>query len=216
MSDRMSDKEKRSFGEDVPASPSEVPDTARPELRSRRLARRASDSYQPHPLTSWLSRLWRTLAFRPGVYAEMRGDRHATWQASLTWVLASIGPVMGGLTYTGPFASGVFQLFVASTIALVLWTGVVHIASRMLSKTDGHSYGVTVRSVGFSMLPGLGLLIVSWPIFSLWGLGMQIHGFREGVGLTWPRAIITALIPWILFTGLFAVFLAMACRMGAC
>lgn len=97
-----------------------------------------TDSYRPRPLVSWLSRLWRTLAFRPGAYTEMVGDRHAAWQAAATWVVASVGPAFTVLVYDGPVLGGVLQVFLGSVVALVLWNGIVHIASRLLSKGGRH------------------------------------------------------------------------------
>lgn len=214
MSDR-NDEVQYSFDHDVPPRPSDRSKTAQPK-RSTRSVRRARGTYQQHSFSSWLNRLRRTLTFRPGVYTEMMGDRHATWQASATWILASVGPAFSILVFEGPLFTGVAQVFIASVITLVLWTGVVHIASRILSKRNAHSYGQTLRSLGFSMVPGLGFLFTPFIGFTFWGLAMQVHGLKEGIGLTWPRAIIAALIPWLIWIGLVFLMLVWACAVGAC
>lgn len=185
----------------------------------------ANDSRElGNPVSSWLARIAMTLTFRSGVYTEMNGDRHATWQPTVTWIAAALL-----LTVPGPKTdpSGVLgrALFWAS-VALVVWAAFIYVfGARVFKGAETRRFTKSVRIVGFSLTPQLGVYLIPaslsagpglWVVLALvvWMIAIQLHGTRETFQLSWPKSFTTVLIPWaLLLAGL--VFLAFLAAMFA-
>ena len=170
----------------------------------------------PHPFRSWWSRLWRTLLLRPGVYSEIMHDRHAIWQAVATWLGVVVLPTLPG----GSVGRAVV-LALAFTVGLLFWSLFHFLGAVVFGGPGSRRYSKSIRIIGFSLVPLLlfeaiprgtpfplpNLIVIALVI---WVIAIQVHGTREALDLSWPRAIPTVLVAGaVYFAGInFVVFTA--------
>jgi hypothetical protein len=168
------------------------------------------------PLTvghrGWLERMAQAVSFGPGVYAELKNDRSATWQSILTWI--GTLAVMHLLTSTieGATLRGSSQLAGFWTVLLFAWVGVLFLTVGGFTKPITYTH--LLRGIGFSMLgiivPQAAILIsnsisdgraselVYWLLvlaLLVWVLAMQVQAVREMAQVSNGRAAAAVIIP---------------------
>jgi len=114
---------------------------------------------------SFLYRLAGAAMLDAGMYEGIEADRHATWQATLTVILASLAAGFGA---SGIYHDRLSTFVVVTAIALVTWAAwamlTLQIGSRMLPEpTTDVDLGQLLRTTGFAAAPGLLLIFAVFP-----------------------------------------------------
>lgn len=153
------------------------------------------------------SRIVRAALLDSAVYEEVEADEKATWQALLVVLLSGLAAGIGSETLR--------RFLIDSAVALAgwyLWAFVTYlVGTKVLPQAATKSdLGEMLRVTGFSASPGLlrvlGIVpILNNPVFLLTGIWMlvaMIVAIRQALDYTsTPRAIVVALIGWLIFFG---------------
>jgi hypothetical protein len=108
-------------------------------------------------MTLFLYRQLGAMTLDPDMYEGFEGDRHVTWQAALTVILASLAAGLGASAWMSIRPA---SLLLLSGIALVTWIAwavlACEIGRRLLPEAATRSnLGELLRTVGFAAAPGV-------------------------------------------------------------
>jgi Yip1 domain len=153
----------------------------------------------------FLYRLMGAATLDAAMYEGVEADRHATWQAMLTVILASLA---AGIGAGGLYGASVATFLAFTLIALVTWVAwavlMFHIGTRLLPEPQTDvTLGELLRTTGFAAAPGLlqvfGLLPkMAIPVFAatvVWMVAAMVIGVRHALDYdnTW-RAVAVCLV----------------------
>lgn len=152
-----------------------------------------------------LARAVQAMRADPEVFELVEHDQGYTGEAG---IIVAITAVLGG--FGALFAGRGFGAFVGAIITGLIgwfvWAGVtLLIGTRLFGGTA--DYGEMLRVTGFAHAP---LVLTVIPIIGffalLWALWVAVVALRQGLDLTTGKAVGVALVGWIAFVILRAIF----------
>ena len=165
--------------------------------------------------TSLFKRMVRAARLQPALYEEVEADSSAIGQALLVVVLASaatgIGAGLEALSLYGTerFIYGLMYGVAAAIIGWLLWALFAYIIGVSILKgpQTSSTWGELLRTMGFASTPGLLRVFAFVPVVggiialggSVWRLVATIIAVRQALDFSTWRAILTALIGWLLY-----------------
>jgi hypothetical protein len=144
------------------------------------------------------------------LYEEVEADTDATMQAAGVVSLAAIASAIGGID-SG--ASGIFGGLVGAVVGWLLWAGITYlIGDRLLGGTA--TWGELLRTLGFAQAPRVLLVLGIVPLLGwmvavvvgVWVLVGSIIAIRQALDFSTGRAVATALLGFIPYAILMAMF----------
>jgi hypothetical protein len=146
-------------------------------------------------------------------YEEVEADQTATSQAAMVVALVAVAGAIGNYFRHG--GRGIIGAVIGAFIGWLLWAAITYfIGTRLFGGTA--TIGELLRTLGFAQSPGvIGILaiipILGWLIMvviALWQLVAGIIAIRQALDFTTGKAILTALIGWVVVWILTAVLFA--------
>jgi hypothetical protein len=141
------------------------------------------------------------------VYEEVEADSSATGQAALVVVLAAIASAIGSVNQNAIGA------LIGALVGWAIWAAVTYFIGATLFKGTA-SWGELLRTLGFAQSPGLLYVVGIIPILGalakliigIWVLVAGIIAIRQALDISTGKAVVTALLGWLLLMTLMAVF----------
>jgi hypothetical protein len=144
------------------------------------------------------------------VYEEVEADTDATMQAAGVVMLAAVASAIGGVDNG---ATVIFGGFLRAFIGWLLWAGITYlIGDKLLGGTA--TWGELLRTIGFAQAPSVLLVLAIVPLLrwivvfvvGTWVFVASIVAIRQALDFSTGRAIATALLGFIPYAILIAVF----------
>jgi hypothetical protein len=135
-------------------------------------------------------------------YEEVEADQTATSQAAVVVTLVAVASAIGNYFRHG--GRGIIGAVIAAFIGWLLWAGITYfIGTRLFDGTA--TMGEMLRTLGFAQSPGVIAILAIIPILgwlimlviALWQLVAGIIAIRQALDFTTGKAILTALIGWV-------------------
>ena len=135
-------------------------------------------------------------------YEEVEADTTATGQAAIVVSLAAIASAIGAAGEGGP---GIIGMLLGTLVGWALWSGVTYfIGTKLFGGTA--TWGELLRTIGFAQAPGVLLVLAIVPLLgglvrvavSIWLLIAGIIAIRQALDVTTGKAVLTAVIGWLL------------------
>lgn len=135
-------------------------------------------------------------------YEEVEADQTATSQAAVVVALVAVASAIGNYFRHG--GRGIIGAVIAAFIGWLLWAGITYfIGTRLFDGTA--TMGEMLRTLGFAQSPGVIAILAIIPILgwlimlviALWQLVAGIIAIRQALDFTTGKAILTALIGWV-------------------
>jgi hypothetical protein len=145
------------------------------------------------------------------VYEEVEHDPNATLQAVA--VVAAVAACQAvGAAGAGPV--GIVGAALGQLVGWVVWAGITYLIGSMVFGGTA-TWGELMRTLGFAQAPGvLALLAVvpllGWfvlPVVAVWTLVAGIVAIRQALDVGTGKAILTALLGWVVLVVLRVIFL---------
>ena len=135
-------------------------------------------------------------------YEEVEHDTTATGQAAVVVAVAAIASAIGALREGGP---GVIGMLFATLLGWLLWSGVTYLIGTRVFKGTA-TWGELLRTIGFAQAPGILLALAFLPVLggvvrfavAIWLLVTGIIAIRQALDVTTGRAVLTALLGWLI------------------
>jgi hypothetical protein len=136
------------------------------------------------------------------IYEEVEADTTATGQAALVVIIASIAGAIGSYSL-GP--SRALGGLVMALLGWLIWAGVTYlIGVHVFSGTA--TWGELLRTLGFAHAPGVLFVLGIFPLIGnlftfavmIWVLVCGIIAIRQALDFSTGKAVLTALIGWLL------------------
>ena len=135
------------------------------------------------------------------LYEEVEADASATSQAAVVVGLAAIASAIGA---SGSGAPGLFGGLIGALLGWLLWSGVTYlIGDKLLGGTA--TWGELLRTIGFAQSAGVLYVLAVIPVLGVivrlavmvWVLLAGIVAIRQALDFSTGKAILTALLGWI-------------------
>lgn len=141
------------------------------------------------------------------VYEEVEADSSATRQAALVVVLAAIASAIGSTN--GNAIGGL----IGALVGWAVWAAVTFFIGATIFKGTA-SWGELLRTLGFAQSPGLLYVVGFIPVLGavaklvigIWVLIAGIIAIRQALDISTGKAVLTALLGWLLLMVVMAVF----------
>ncbi|MBW3570618.1 MAG: YIP1 family protein [Gemmatimonadetes bacterium] len=146
-------------------------------------------------------------------YEEVEADQTATSQAAIVVAIVAVAGAIGNYFRHG--GRGIIGAVIAAFLGWLLWAGITYfIGTRLFGGTA--TMGEMLRTLGFAQSPGviaiLGIIpFLGWLIMvviAIWQLVAGIIAIRQALDFTTGKAILTALIGWVIVWIITAVLFA--------
>jgi hypothetical protein len=147
-------------------------------------------------------------------YEEVEADHTATGQAAGVVALVAVAQAIGG---AGEGGFGILAGVISALLGWLLWAGITYlIGAKLLGGTA--TWGELLRTIGFAQTPGvlqvLGLIPVLGGIIrfgvAIWVLIAGIIAIRQALDVSTGKAILTAVLGWLVITLPLAILAAVA------
>ena len=134
-------------------------------------------------------------------YEEVEADTTATGQAAIVVVIAAIASAIGAAGFGGPSIIGTL---IGALLSWVLWAGLTYlIGDKLFGGTA--TWGELLRTLGFAQAPRILLVLGVIPVFgrlvwlavAIWVLIAGIIAIRQALDFSTQKALLTALIGWV-------------------
>ena len=158
-------------------------------------------SLPPH---RWTDRMKGAALLHIDTYEEVEADKTATGQAAGVVVLVAIAQAIGG---AGEGGLGILAGVVSALLGWLLWAGITYlIGAKLLGGTA--TWGELLRTIGFAQTPGVfhvfGIIPVLGGIIRflvvIWVLIAGIIAIRQALDISTAKAILTAVLGWLVIT----------------
>lgn len=155
------------------------------------------------PRHSFSERMIGAALLKPEIYEEVEADAGATGQAAGAVAIVAVAMAIGAWRVGG---GGVVMALVSAFVGWGLWSGITYYVGTKLF--DGTAdYGEMLRTIGFAQSPGvLGVLgvvpLLGWLVrlvVGLWMLAAAIIAIRQALDFGTGRAVLTALVGWVVY-----------------
>lgn len=150
---------------------------------------------------SMLDRMMGAARLDVATFTEVEHDTSLTTQAAGVVVMVALAKAIGAWDI-GPTSALVTAL--ASLAGWLIWAGITYlIGDKLLGGTA--TWGELLRALGFAQAPGVLLVFGVLPliggllafVISLWTLVAGIVGIREALDFSTGKALITAVLGWL-------------------
>jgi hypothetical protein len=165
--------------------------------------------------TSLFSRMLRAAGLQSALYEEVQVDTNAIGQALLVVILVSVATGIGtGMEalIAGGTRSFIYGLVLGVAAAITGWlfwalfTYLLGVSILKWPKTSS-TWGKLLRTMGFASTPGILRVFAFVPVVggliafggSVWRLVATIVAVRQALDFSTWRAILTAIIGWLLY-----------------
>jgi hypothetical protein len=147
-------------------------------------------------------------------YEEVEADQTATGQAAGVVALVAVAQAIGG---AGEGGFGIFAGVMSALLGWLLWAGITYlIGAKVFGGTA--TWGELLRTIGFAQTPGvlhvLGLIPVLGGLIRfgvvIWVLIAGIIAIRQALDISTGKAILTAVLGWLVIILPLAIVAAMA------
>lgn len=145
-------------------------------------------------MITFLYRLMGAAMLDAGTYEQLENDRHATWQAMLVILLASIAAAIGVRLQLRSGPAGFVEVGLLALIIWVAWAVLtLQIGSRVLPERGTHAdTGEMMRTIGFAAAPGIlqvfgvipGAALPVFVITTLWMFAAMVVAIRHALDYT--------------------------------
>lgn len=134
-------------------------------------------------------------------FTEVEHDTTLTGEAAGVVVLVALAKAIGSVELG---LGGAIALAVASLLGWLVWAGVTYlIGDKLLGGTA--TWGELLRALGYAQAPGVLLALAFVPLLggllafvvSFWTLAAGIVAIREALDVSTGKALLTALIGWL-------------------
>jgi hypothetical protein len=164
---------------------------------------------------SFVGRMIGAAVLDASVYEEVEADGSATVQAAVVIVLAAIASAIGSLNQNAIGA------LIGSFIGWAVWAGVTYFIGTALFKGTA-TWGELLRTLGFAQAPGVLYVVGIIPILgglakiiiAIWLLVAGIIAIRQALDISTGKAVVVAILGWLLLMLLTAVFVSSAFLAG--
>ncbi len=168
------------------------------------------------PRHTWIERMKGAAFLHIDTYEEVEADQTATGQAAGVVALVAVAQAIGG---AGEGGSGILLGAISALLGWLLWAGITYlIGAKLLGGTA--TWGELLRTIGFAQTPGvlhmLGIIPVLGGIIhvgvAIWVLIAGIIAIRQALDVSTGKAILTAVLGWLVITLPLAILLATVAR----
>jgi len=134
-------------------------------------------------------------------YEEVEADSTATSQAAIVVAIAAIASAIGAAGRGGP---GIIGGLIGGLLSWVIWAGLTYlIGDKVFGGTA--TWGELLRTLGFAQSPRVLLVFGIIPVFgwlvwvavAVWVLIAGIIAIRQALDFSTQKALLTALIGWV-------------------
>jgi hypothetical protein len=142
-------------------------------------------------MTTFLYRLMGAAMLDGGAYEQLESDRHATWQAILVVVLASLAAGYGTRLQVWAGPEAFVRIAVVSVVAWIAWAVLtLQIGSRVLRQRQTHAdTEEMIRTIGFAATPGILMVFAAIPgaalpvfgITTIWMFAAMVVAIRHAL-----------------------------------
>ena len=149
-------------------------------------------------------------ALDTATYEEIEHDQTATTQAAVVVALTAAAQAIGA---SGGGRASIFGAAAAALIGWLVWAGITYlIGDKMFGGTA--TWGELLRTLGFAQTPNVLAIfalvpLVGWlvdAVLFVWVLIAGVIAIRQALDFDTARAILTAVIGWLIFAALQVVF----------
>ena len=146
------------------------------------------------------------------VYEEVEADSSATGQAAGVVALAAVASGIGSIR-SDDLVGGVIGGLIGALVGWAVWAAVTYLIGSVVYKGTA-SWGELLRTLGFAQSPGLLYVIGIIPgigdlakfIIGCWVLITGIVAIRQALDISTGKAVVVAILGWVLLMILMAVF----------
>jgi hypothetical protein len=166
------------------------------------------------PQHGWTDRMKGAALLHIDTYEEVEADQTATGQAAGVVALVAVAQAIGG---AGGGGSGILAGLISAFLGWLLWAGITYlIGTKALGGTA--TWGELLRTIGFAQSPGvlhvLGIIPVLGGVIhfgvAIWVLIAGIIAIRQALDISTGKAILTAMLGWLVITVPLAIVAAIA------
>jgi hypothetical protein len=134
-------------------------------------------------------------------YEEVEADTTATGQAAIVVIISAIASAIGA---AGAGGANIIGTLIGALLSWVLWAGLTYvIGDKVFGGTA--TWGELLRTLGFAQAPRVLLVLGIIPVFGLlvwiavaiWVLIAGIIAIRQALDFSTQKALLTALIGWV-------------------
>jgi hypothetical protein len=162
------------------------------------------------PRRSWSERAIAAARLDVSAFEEVEADTTATGQAAGVVVLSAIAQAIGAVSHG---AAGVIGSLVWVMCAWLVWSVVTYFVGVTLFKGTA-TVGELLRTLGFAQAPGVLYVLGFIPVIgriagfliAIWILVAGIIAIRQALDITTGKAVITAVVGWLVVIIPLAVF----------
>jgi hypothetical protein len=166
------------------------------------------------PRHRWTIRMKGAALLHIDTYEEVEADHTATGQAAGVVALVAIAQAIGG---AGEGGFGIFAGVISALLGWLLWAGITYLIGAKLFGGRA-TWGELLRTIGFAQTPGvlyvLGLIPVLGGIIrfgvAIWVLIAGIIAIRQALDINTGKAILTAVLGWLVIILPLAIVAAVA------
>jgi hypothetical protein len=143
-------------------------------------------------------------------YEEVEADASATGQAAIVVAIAAVASAIGAAGHEGV---NIFGTLIGALLSWVIWAGLTYlIGDKVFGGTA--TWGELLRTLGFAQAPRVLLVLGIIPVFGLlvwvavavWVLIAGIIAIRQALDFSTQKALLTALIGWVIVMVVSALF----------
>lgn len=152
-------------------------------------------------------------------YEEVEHDESLTVQAATVVVIVAVARGIGNL---GGGETGIIGGVIGALLGWLLWSGVTYlIGDKLLGGTA--TWGELLRTLGYAQAPGVLLVLGIIPFFGwlvglvvfIWLLVTGVVAIRQALDFDTGKAILTAVLGWLVAFVIPALLLGGALAMGS-
>lgn len=162
------------------------------------------------PARSWMERAIAAAKLDVSAFEEVEADTGATGQAA---GIVAISAVAQGIAAVNHGTTGIFGSLIGAFVAWLIWSVITYFVGVTLFKGTA-TVGELLRTLGFAQAPGVlyivGILPLIGPIaafcIAIWILIAGIIAVRQALDISTGKAVITAIIGWLVLIIPLAVF----------
>jgi hypothetical protein len=166
------------------------------------------------PRRTWIERMKGAALLDVDTYEEVEADHTATGQAAGVVVLVAVAQAIGG---AGEGGFGILAGIISAILGWLLWAGITYlIGAKLLEGTS--TWGELLRTIGFAQTPGVLHVLDIIPFLggiirfgvAIWVLIAGIIAIRQALDVSTGKAILTAVLGWLVITLPLAILAAVA------
>jgi hypothetical protein len=159
------------------------------------------------PRRPFLARMIAAARLDSSVYEEVEADVAATLPAAGVVVLAAIASAIGSVR-GDPIGS-----LIGALVGWAVWAAVTYFIGRVVFKGTA-TWGELLRTLGFAQSPGVLYVVGFIPVFGdiaklivgIWLLVAGIIAIRQALDISTGKAVVVAILGWLLLMVLMALF----------